>query len=439
MIDSVTDIKNRCEKVQIYGAGKRGSRFLNLLDYYGLKKMVQCFLVSDGSQNPIEKEGIPVKPVSEGEKRDDGKTLTIIAVADTFERRRIADFLIDCGYQFFEFLSDKIYEEQDFDLTREYFREQESRALIERLPWEEPGFCHVRIPDQTGNDFYQWRYYYLTYTEVARQKKPLFPKGELLESFEKSYGTYWILSKEVKPYLLKNGEAGKNRVCVFMTRHVGDRYEIKADLPKWVIPIQVGAALTEERIYEKTDAEGENISAMNRDFSECTAIYWIWKNVEDADYVGLFHYPRHMIISDEEIAALNPAGIDIVATTPMFSGGSIRDFFVPRYIFSHDWDLMEDAIHRHFPAYGETLEDYHAAFCYPGANLTIMRKRIYDEYAEFCFTVMQDVTDFYKERNIIRQDRYAGYLMENLTAIFVMHHKDDYKICYTDFKYLKPV
>ena len=65
------------------------------------------------------------------------------------------------------------------------------------------------------------------------------------------------------------------------------------------------------------------------------------------------------------------------------------------------------------------------------------KKDIFDKYCEFCFTVMNDVTEFYKQRGIVRNDRYAGYLMENLTAMFVMHHQDDYKIAYTDFKYLK--
>ena len=435
MIFSIKALKDRCEHIRIFGAGKRGKKLLDILDFYGMKDMVECFVVSYMGQNASDIEGIPIREAKE--LKNDDKTLTVISIADKNEVHKVIDSLLDLDYASFDKIHDKAFEEVELDYAKEYFGECEPRAELEILPGEERGFCHVAIPMGSGSGEYLWRYYYLMYPEIAHDKTELFPKGRLLESFEESYGKYRILSDELRPYLKQDNSAQGNKVKLFMARFIGDRYPIKYDIPSYIIPIQVGAALTEERIYDITDNTGENISFMNRDYSECTAPYWIWKNVSDADYVGLCHYTRHFKINEEELAVLGESDIDIVVTTPMFSGGTIKGFFVPRYITNHDWNLMEDAIIAHFPEYEETLSDYRKTFCYPGANLSIMRMEIFDEYASFCFSVMQDVTNYYAERGIIREDRYAGYLMENLTALFVMHNRNKYKICFADFNYTK--
>lgn len=435
MIFSIRTLKDRCDNVRIFGAGKRGKKLLDILDFYGMKDMVECFVVSSMGQNSSDIEGIPVREAKE--LKNDDKTLTVISIADKNEVHKVIDSLLDLDYAPFDKIHDKAFEEVELDYAKVYFRECESRAELKILLGEERGFCHVAISTDNRTSEYLWRYYYLMYPEIAHDKSELFPKEKLLEAFEESYGKYRILYDEVRPYIQESNVKCNSKVKLFMARYVGDRYPIKYEIPDYITPIQVGAALTDERIYDTTDDTGENISSMNRDYSECTALYWMWKNASDADYVGLCHYTRHFKINEEELALLGEANIDIVVTTPMFSGGTIKDFFVPRYLNEHDWNLMEDAIIAHFPEYEETLSEYREAFCYPGANLSIMRRGIFDEYASFCFSVMQDVTDYYKNRGIIREDRYAGYLMENLTALFVMHNRNKYKICFADFNYTK--
>ena len=51
-----------------------------------------------------------------------------------------------------------------------------------------------------------------------------------------------------------------------------------------LVPLQVGAALAEERFPGfLQDDKGESISAQNRFYCELTAQYWAWKNIR-ADY-----------------------------------------------------------------------------------------------------------------------------------------------------------
>lgn len=59
------------------------------------------------------------------------------------------------------------------------------------------------------------------------------------------------------------------------------------------VPIHVGRAISKykaEMAGMIGDDTCENISEKNPAYCEMTAHYWIWKNVKDADYVGLARY-----------------------------------------------------------------------------------------------------------------------------------------------------
>ncbi len=89
------------------------------------------------------------------------------------------------------------------------------------------------------------------------------------------------------------GDKRNQEVCIYTAKCHVDR-ELKEDLRRysWEIPIQVGAALTGERICEVRDNTGDHISEKNREYCELTALYWIWKNTS-SQYAGLCHYRRH--------------------------------------------------------------------------------------------------------------------------------------------------
>ena len=77
---------------------------------------------------------------------------------------------------------------------------------------------------------------------------------------------------------------------------------VAAHKPDFVIHDEVHTPIHVGRVVSKFKAEmaemlgdntGENISEKNPSYCEMTAHYWIWKNVKDAEFVGLCHYRRY--------------------------------------------------------------------------------------------------------------------------------------------------
>lgn len=434
LIEILDLVNTENRPINIYGAGIRAKRLYKTLAECNLADSIYCFIVANINKNPDHIDEIPVYLFSD-EQVERKEAYTIISLADKEAAIEVERELINAGYENVLYLSSEAYELSDYLSAKEYFESLDDRIIVTKKEYDEFGFCHILIDEE-----YMWRFYYTRMKDSVRTKD-FFPNNRLLESYEKCYGKYLPLSMALKCNKDKKDEDKKNetdtRVKIYRAYGVFDKDPLKLEPPAYVMPIQLGTVFSDVRLCDITDDTGDNISKLNKDFSECTALYWIWKNDKEADYVGLFHYARYIDISEDELSRLDNAGIDMVITVPMMSGKPVKDFFCPDYISMKDWELMETAIIRRFPEYEKTLEKYDSAFCYPGANMSIMRRDIFDEYAKFSFTVALDITDYYEKNGVTRNDRYAGYIMENLLALFVMHNKDKYRIAVADLLYAK--
>ncbi len=81
----------------------------------------------------------------------------------------------------------------------------------------------------------------------------------------------------------------------------------------FIVPVHAGRAcnkpnkddssakkLPSNLVHMVGDDTGDNISARNNEFNECSVLYWIWKNEDykNLKYVGLFQYRRHLILNN---------------------------------------------------------------------------------------------------------------------------------------------
>lgn len=191
------------------------------------------------------------------------------------------------------------------------------------------------------------------------------------------------------------------------------------------IPIQVGAALTEQKIFPVRDNIGENISDKNRQYCELTGLYWIWKH-DCSKYVGMCHYRRKFMIEESQVERLIASSIDIVVTVPVLNFVSVRG----QYCRDHeekDWDIMLEAIKILHPEYVAAAQKVQDGIYYYAYNMFIARKEIFDKYCEWLFSILFYCEDKIGVKEDTYQNRYVGFLAERLLTVYLEHNKQ-YKL-----------
>lgn len=201
------------------------------------------------------------------------------------------------------------------------------------------------------------------------------------------------------------------------------------------IPIQAGCALTDLRKGVLCDNKDQNISEKNRNYCECTALYWIWKNTKNQDYVGLSHYRRLLMLNDSSMEYIKKNDVQIVVGLPHFTISTIKDFFLDR-ISTYDWDLMKQFVTEADDEYEGIFESYAKGHFYIPCNLCLMQREWFDKYCEFAFTIAEKIEKIYDMKHVCRQDRFMGYIFENLLSLFVMRYGKEINIGYTEIERL---
>lgn len=213
-----------------------------------------------------------------------------------------------------------------------------------------------------------------------------------------------------------------------------------------LMPIQVGAALAEERFSGfLQDDSGENISRKNRSYCELTAQYWAWKNVR-ADYYGFFHYRRYLY---PDAAAKLPYRIEGTPTAELLEKLGYGRFaeLIPQYdlilpkgedmhvpvrehyakaSFHHgkDLELMAEILREKCPEYVPAMDAYlSGTLCYFG-NIFIMSRAVFEDYCQWLFPMLAEFDRWADTEGYGPQEqRVDGYLAERLLGVYAIKHK----------------
>ncbi len=222
-----------------------------------------------------------------------------------------------------------------------------------------------------------------------------------------------------------------SKICIYsVTSHRNLHQCSRKYESKYIKYIQAGAKLTEEKVCEITDDTGDNISELNPSFCEVTAGYWIYKNDNENDYVGLYHYGRGINISDTQIESLVAADIDVLLTVPCVARQEI--------VFSCSVKRAEvifEAISRVAPEYKNAAEQYFSGKLFFIGNIILAKKEIFNSYYEWMMKVLYECVRIRKERGE-EEKREPAYTGEHLLGIFFLHNKEKYKILYAEIKHL---
>jgi hypothetical protein len=237
------------------------------------------------------------------------------------------------------------------------------------------------------------------------------------------------------------------------------------------IPVQVGAALAKNKLDMQGDDTGDNISMLNPYYCELSALYWLWKNVKDADYLGLCHYRRYFTYKKlnllafflhqffsflAKIISLFKAGfnytkiyqIDADEKSYMqllieFSNRLNNDIeknnilsfctkkvtLTGKTIYQHlsrtiglkSVEKLQEIVDDIYPQYSKILLQTLNGNKYYTANMIILEKKLFNDYCVFIFDILEKHRAHFAASNEINQCylRASGYIAEVLTDIFI--------------------
>jgi hypothetical protein len=197
----------------------------------------------------------------------------------------------------------------------------------------------------------------------------------------------------------------------------------------------------------------DNISLKNDNYCELTACYWLWKNLDDIDYIGLCHYRRYFNFFPNKLSLkpsaqkrITPANLEKhkISTVSIEKQKNIilndlksYDIILPKarklkisisedYIVNHresDLVKVKEIIVSKYPDFEKSIIDYldNNRLFYQ-CNMMITSKKIWDDYHAWLFDIL-----FELEKNVtIPEDsfqrRIFGFLSERLFNLYVLHY-----------------
>lgn len=230
---------------------------------------------------------------------------------------------------------------------------------------------------------------------------------------------------------------------MFMAKFYKDPALTEAfDKPEWITPIQVGAQLCKERVADLLDCEGENISSKNSNYSELTALYWIWKNLlmnrtsgGSEEYFGLAHYRRILRLTADDILKLSDNDVDAVLPYPMPYEPDIASHH-RRYLSESDWNAALAALRELQPDYAEGLSKILGQQYFYNYNIILARGNVLADYCAWLFPILERIEQLSVPKGWERHDRYIGYIGETLETLYFMYNQDRLNIVHTGCRFL---
>ena len=226
---------------------------------------------------------------------------------------------------------------------------------------------------------------------------------------------------------------GKTKILIAIHKE----YETPKD--ELYLPLHVGAEGKQD-LGLKKDNEGENISCLNPYFCELTGIYWAWKNLKDADNVGLVHYRRYFkgslpfevkgkkkgILSQADINALGDCDVILPKKRNYYIETLYSHY--EHTMFVEPLDITGEIIKEKYPEYAgefELLKKRKTAHMF---NMFVMRKEVLDKYCEWLFDILFELQNRVdNEKYDSFHARFYGRISELLLDVWLNVNEIKYK------------
>lgn len=145
-------------------------------------------------------------------------------------------------------------------------------------------------------------------------------------------------------------------------------------------PLQVGFS---KNILPNRDNKGVNIAAWNRLYAEMTGWFWVYKNADLTDYVGMCQYRRRLRFKDADEVENIFKSSDAIAAEPLKMGMSPRH----QYESVHnpaDMELAERIVKEKYPElkWDRVMERGRTLFY---SNGVVLKRQDFLDYCDFYF------------------------------------------------------
>lgn len=183
-----------------------------------------------------------------------------------------------------------------------------------------------------------------------------------------------------------------------------------------------------------SDATGDNIAEKNPNYCELTAQYWMWKNDNTSDVIGICHYRRYFsthplsvnpkyFLKERDVEKILEAYDAIVPFDQSYCIGAVRKYLCCGY--EKDLKITKDAICELYPEYLAFYEKhFENSASFRLGNMVIMKRKFFDAYCEWLFNILQYVEKHTDLTGYTAQEaRIYGYLSERLLNVWLSANK----------------
>lgn len=217
------------------------------------------------------------------------------------------------------------------------------------------------------------------------------------------------------------------------------KYQMPQD--EMYLPLHVGAeGKTDEKgnkldLGYAKDNTGVNISSLNPEFCELTALYWGWKNL-DVDYMGLVHYRRVFVSGYNGKNTLTYTELE-----PLLEKYSVivprkRHYYIENmyshYEHTHDKQHLDEARKIICKKYGEYISAFDSVMKQRSGymfNMMIMKKELLNEYCEWLFDILFELKKCIETSNLsFYEGRLYGRVSEILFNVWLQYQMDTGKL-----------
>ena len=211
------------------------------------------------------------------------------------------------------------------------------------------------------------------------------------------------------------------------------------------LPLHVGAeGKTDERgnkldLGYAKDNTGINISVLNPEFCELTALYWGWKNL-DADYIGLVHYRRIFISGHNGKNTLTFPELE-----PLLEKYSVivprkRRYYIENlyshYEHTHDKEHLDETRviigekHGEYISAFDTVMKRRSGYMF---NMMVMKRQLLNEYCGWLFDILFELKKRIETSNLsFYEGRLYGRVSELLFNVWLQYQMDTGRLTRND-------